>query len=138
MMTPDHVRSMIDDFSKTAQQDGKDLSNFDWCMQLRLSIAETEEEAQRSCQWLLEDQPEMAKYAGYMWKRKDNWRGAEEAPRCSLTTAVIGTPDDVKATVQEFVDAGSTHFGLWFMYSDYPSLLEQIRLFATEAIPAFR
>ncbi len=141
MMTPDHIRSMIDDFSKTAQQVGKDLTNFDWCMQLRLSIADTEEEARRNCQWLLEDQPEMAKYAGYMWKRKDTWRdaeGAEEAPRSSLTTAITGTPDDVKATVQAFVDAGSTHFDLWFMYSDYASLLRQIRLFATEVMPAFK
>ena len=141
MMTPDIVKDMIADFSVTARQAGKDISNFDWCMQLRLSIAETAEEAQKYCEWLLEDQPEMAKYAGYMWKRKDTWRdaeGAEEAPRSSLTTAVIGTPADVKAVVQQFVDAGSTHFDLWFMYSDYESLLKQMRLFATEVMPAFQ
>ena len=141
MMTPEIVGNMIQDFSATARQAGRDISNFDWCMQLRLSIAETEEEAQKNCEWLLQDQPEMAKYAGYMWKRKDTWRDAEgagEAPRSSLTTAVIGTPDDVKAVVQAFVDAGSTHFDLWFMYSNYDSLLKQMRLFATEVMPAFQ
>ena len=44
----------------------------------------------------------------------------------------------MKAVVQAFVDAGSTHFDLWFMYSNYDSLLKQMRLFATEVMPAFQ
>ena len=141
MQMPHHLRSIREDFSRTAEQEGRDLSDFEWCFQLRLSIGETEEEARKNVAWVVADQPEMAKYAGYMWKKEDTWRdvtGAEEAPKSNLDTAVIGTPDDVRERVRQYVDAGATHFDLWFIYPDYKSLMKQIQLFAKEVIPAFR
>ena len=141
LMMPHHIKSMIAEFSETARQAGKDMTNFDWCFQQRLSIAETEEEARKNVEWVLADQPNMGKYAGYMWKKQDTWRdakGAEDAPKSNLETAVIGTPEMVRKSIAAYIDAGATHFDMWFIYPDYKSLMRQIRLFAKEVIPAFR
>jgi probable F420-dependent oxidoreductase len=141
LMTPNHVRSMIQDFQKTAKEARRDISNFDWCYQLRLSIGETMEEARRNVEWISKDQPHMARYAGYMWKREDTWRdarGAEEAPKSNIETAVVGTPSVIREKVKEFIDAGANYFDLWFMYPSYDALLKQMRLFAKEVLPAFK
>lgn len=140
MQMPHHLRTIREDFEKTAAQEGRDLTGFDWCFQLRMSIGETEEEARQNVAWVVADQPEMAKYAGYMWKKQDDWRdvtGAEDAPKSNLDTAVIGTPDDVRERVRQYIDAGATYFDLWFIYPNFPSLMKQIRLFAKEVMPAF-
>jgi alkanesulfonate monooxygenase SsuD/methylene tetrahydromethanopterin reductase-like flavin-dependent oxidoreductase (luciferase family) len=141
LMTPQHVKAMIQDFSKTAKESGRDISNFDWCFQLRLSIGETMEEARKNVEWIAQDQPHMARFAGYMWKREDTWRdakGAEEAPKSNVETAVVGTPDTIKKRIREFIDAGANYFDLWFMYPRYDALMKQMSLFAKEVLPAFR
>jgi probable F420-dependent oxidoreductase len=141
LMTPGHVRSMIQDFERTASEAGRDLVNFDWCFQLRLSIGETEEEARKNVEWIAQEQPHMARYAGYMWKREDTWRdakGAEEAPKSNVETAVVGTPPMIRERIEEFIDAGANYFDLWFMYPRYEALIKQMRLFANEVLPALR
>ena len=141
LMTPQHISSMIQDFTKTASAAGRDVSNFDWCFQLRLSIGETMEEARSNAEWVIQDQAKMGQYAGYMWKREDTWRdakGAEEAPKSNLDTAAIGTPDQIRERVQEFIDAGTNYFDLWFIYPNYESLMKQMRLFAEKVIPALK
>ena len=73
--------------------------------------------------------------------KDESWRdvqGGEAAPKSNLATAIIGTPADVRQRIQEFIDAGTTHFDLWFIYPTYESYLKQLRLFATEVLPAFR
>jgi alkanesulfonate monooxygenase SsuD/methylene tetrahydromethanopterin reductase-like flavin-dependent oxidoreductase (luciferase family) len=140
LMMPHHIKGMIAEFNETARQEKKDMSNFDWCFQLRLSIAETEAEARRNVEWVTSDQPNMGQYAGYMWKRQDTWRdaqGAEEAPKSNLSTAIIGTPDDVRRRVREYIDAGANYFDVWYIYPTYESLMRQMRLFATEVMPTF-
>ena len=82
----------------------------------------------------------MAKYAGYMWKKKEGWRdaeGATEAPKSSVETASVGTPSMVLKTVEQFVEAGATHFDLWYMYPNYEGLVMQMKLFAKEVMPSF-
>ncbi len=77
---------------------------------------------------------------GLYLKREDTWReakGAEEAPASSVETAVIGTPGQIRDMVKEFIDAGANYFDLWFMYPTYESLMNQMRLFAKEVLPAF-
>jgi alkanesulfonate monooxygenase SsuD/methylene tetrahydromethanopterin reductase-like flavin-dependent oxidoreductase (luciferase family) len=141
LMTPQIIKSMIRDFTDTAREAGRDIANFDWCFQLRLSIGETMEEARKNVAWIAQDQPHMARYAGYMWKHEDTWRnakGAEEAPASSVETAVVGTPAQIRDKVKEFIDAGANYFDLWFMYPTYESLMRQMRLFAKEVLPAFR
>jgi alkanesulfonate monooxygenase SsuD/methylene tetrahydromethanopterin reductase-like flavin-dependent oxidoreductase (luciferase family) len=141
LVLPSRLRSMIDDFKATARNHGKDMSNFGWCYQLRLSIGETEKEARNNVDWVLTDQQRMSQYAGYMWNKDESWRdapGGEDAPQSALSTAVIGTPELVRERVAQLIDAGSTHFDLWFIYPTYEAFVKQLRLFAKEVIPAFR
>ena len=141
MQMPHHIREIVDEFSDTARNYGKDMSKFEWCYELRLSIAETEAEARQNVDWILADQPNMSRFAGYMWNKQESWRdvqGGAEAPKSNLATAIIGTPADVRQRISEFIAAGTTHFDLWFIYPTYEAYLKQLRLFATEVLPAFR
>ena len=48
---------------------------------------------------------------------------------------LLGTPDEVRAQIQEYIDAGITH---WIIAMGPPFDLAALRLFAEEVIPAFR
>ncbi|MBI4258013.1 MAG: LLM class flavin-dependent oxidoreductase [Thaumarchaeota archaeon] len=130
LMNPETMRSMVQDFKATAKQAGKNLSKFDWCFQLRLSIGETEKEARTYCDWIAGAQQEAWRYWGLMYKQK-------EAPVSAVKTASVGTPSKIISDVEKFIEAGTTHFDLWFMYPRYENLLTQMRLFAKEVIPSF-
>ena len=96
LMTPSIVKSMIEDFKKTAKDAGKNMSNFDWCFQMRLSIGATDDVARNNCDWIPQQQTSMGRYAGYMWNVKENWReakgGVKDAPKSNVETAAVGTP----------------------------------------------
>src|SRR3990172_8801481 len=130
LRNPKDLKTYVQNLNDAARQEGKNLSNFDWCYQLRLSIGKDEEEAQRNAAWVIEEQPEMARYAGYMWK-------LQEANRASIEGATIGAPSQVLKTVEEAADAGATSLDLWFIYPRVDHLLTQLRLFAKEIIPSF-
>jgi len=54
-----------------------------------------------------------------------------------VETASVGTPSMVLKTVEQFVEAGATHFDLWYMYPNYEGLVMQMKLFAKEVMPSF-
>src|SRR5256886_3766463 len=115
LMTPQHIKSMIRDFTNTAREARRDIANFDWCYQLRLSIGETMEEARKNVEWIAQDQPHIARYANYIWKREDSWRdakGAEEAPASSVETAVCGAASHKPWKVYGVIYARASDFGL--------------------------
>jgi probable F420-dependent oxidoreductase len=51
---------------------------------------------------------------------------------------IFGSVDDVRRRVQEFVDAGVTHFELKLLYSSIDELVEQMQLWAETIMPEFR
>lgn len=59
----------------------------------------------------------------------------DELPQSVKDTWIIGTPDEVAAQVQGYIDLGISHFLLWFM--DAPDHAG-IELFAREVAPRFR
>jgi alkanesulfonate monooxygenase SsuD/methylene tetrahydromethanopterin reductase-like flavin-dependent oxidoreductase (luciferase family) len=62
--------------------------------------------------------------------------GETDAPPAALReTTVIGTPDEVRAQLGEYVAAGIAHFMLWFL--DAPDEAG-MRLFAERVVPQFR
>ena len=130
LMMPNDLRKMVDDYKQTAREEGADISKFDWCFQLRLSIAQTDGEALQNCSWIASSQPDVWRYWGLMWQRK-------EAPVEAVRKASVGTPSKIIKDVEQFIDAGTTHFDLWFMYPRYEELLRQMRLFAKEVLPSF-
>jgi alkanesulfonate monooxygenase SsuD/methylene tetrahydromethanopterin reductase-like flavin-dependent oxidoreductase (luciferase family) len=50
---------------------------------------------------------------------------------------IFGSVDDVRRRVDEFVEAGVTHFELKLMYRSMDELHEQMELFAEHIIPAY-
>ena len=124
------LRTLIQDFNDAASQEGRSVAGFEWCYALRLSLGETEEDAKRNAAWIVDDQPHMAQYAGYMWK-------LGEASRASVQGASVGMTSKILKAVEEAVDAGATAFDLWFMYPRFEDFRKQLRLFAKEIIPSF-
>ena len=56
----------------------------------------------------------------------------------ALERHIIGSVDDVRRRVQEFVEAGVEHLELKFIYPSLDSLRRQMELWAREIFPAFR
>ena len=56
----------------------------------------------------------------------------------ALDRHIFGSVDDVCRRVEEFVEAGVTHFELKLLYSTMEELLQQMDLFANEVVPKFR
>ncbi|MEO8397521.1 MAG: hypothetical protein ABI700_31275, partial [Chloroflexota bacterium] len=61
--------------------------------------------------------------------------GASDEYPHYLTDGLVGTPDEIKAQLQAYIDLGATHFMLWFM--DAPQT-DGMRLFAEQVAPSFR
>ena len=59
----------------------------------------------------------------------------DELPQSVLKMWIIGTPDQVAAQVQSYLDLGISHFLFWFMDAPDPAGLE---LFARTVAPRFR
>jgi len=138
--TPEGVKSLIEDFKVTAKQAGKDLSKFEWCLSMRVSIGTTEAEAREASAWITDIQTSMSQYAGYMHKEKETWRtakGGDAAPKSNVETAAVGTPSDILKAAEAYVDAGVTHISVWFMYPRYDIFVRQMKLFSKEVISCF-
>ena len=91
---------------------GRDPSEIAVSTHPNLSIARTHEEAERKAR-------EAAARFGEF--KSENW--------------VLGTPDEIKDRLHNYLDAGVTQ---WIMAAGAPFDLEGLRLFAEEVIPAFR
>lgn len=66
--------------------------------------------------------------------RDEAQRLAEASPFYDAVSAIVGTPDDVAATLGRWVGTGVTHFQLRF--ADFPRT-DSARLFAREVLPRF-
>ena len=60
---------------------------------------------------------------------------SDEYPRYLTDTGLVGTPDEVQAQLQAYIELGATHFMLWFL--DAPAT-DGMRLFAEQVAPQFR
>jgi probable F420-dependent oxidoreductase len=56
----------------------------------------------------------------------------------ALDRHIFGSVEDVQRRVEEFVDAGVTHFELKFIYPTMDELTRQMELWAEEILPAYR
>ncbi|MCU1615206.1 MAG: hypothetical protein JWO98_2746 [Frankiales bacterium] len=56
----------------------------------------------------------------------------------ALDRHIFGSVDDVRRRVQEFVDAGVTHFELKLLYSSMEELTDQMQLWADRIMPEFQ
>jgi hypothetical protein len=77
------------------------------------------------------DQVDMWKFVGFMQGLGDTGIMGH------IANVPAGTPDDICRLLQSYADAGSNWFDIFFIYRDFDQLLDQLRLFAREVIPAF-
>lgn len=131
LTTPDDFRTMTRHFTKVAKAAGRDISDFVWCAQRRVSIALTREEAYRNVEWIAKEQPDQWKHHGYTVDH------GEEGGRANLKAVTTGTPADIRVMIGEYVAAGTNHFEVSFVYRTFDAMLNQMRLFASEVLPAF-
>lgn len=61
--------------------------------------------------------------------------GTQELPQAVSRTWLAGTPDEIESQIRAYVQAGISHFLLWFM--DAPDA-DGLELFAREVAPRFR
>jgi alkanesulfonate monooxygenase SsuD/methylene tetrahydromethanopterin reductase-like flavin-dependent oxidoreductase (luciferase family) len=129
---PGEIAVMISDFRRTAGEVGRDLSGFDYCVQRRISLGETEAEAHENVDWVVTEQTDMWRWAGYMQAQ------GEAGYTANLANVSLGTPDDMCRMVEGYADAGATMIEIVPAFATYDQLLRQVRLFGREVLPAFR
>jgi alkanesulfonate monooxygenase SsuD/methylene tetrahydromethanopterin reductase-like flavin-dependent oxidoreductase (luciferase family) len=131
LITPEETGAMVRAFQATAQSHGRDLAGFAWCCQRKLAIGRTEADAISAVEWLARDQADMWKFTGFMQGLGDT------GVMSHIANVWAGTPDQICALLQPYVDAGSDWFDIFFIHRSFDALLDELRLFAREVIPAF-
>jgi probable F420-dependent oxidoreductase len=130
--TSQQFEEMVRDFTSVARAAGKDMAEFDWCAQRRFGIGRSEDEALGHVRWMAREQADMWQYAGYM-----HGQGAL-GTQMNIKMATVGTPDVVRANIDEFLAAGANHIEVAFIYPHHRSFMDQLRLFADAVIPSYR
>lgn len=131
LAAPDEVEGMIRDFRATAAAVGRDLAGFEYCIQRRIAIGETEAAAHEVVDWVAQEQADMWKWAGYMHAQGTAGTSA------NLANVSIGTPPEMRALVERYAASGATMMEIVPAFATYDQLLRQLRLFGREVLPAF-
>ena len=129
---PDQVADLIRDFKAIAAAAGRDLAGFEYCIQRRISLGATEAEAHENIDWVLTEQTDMWKWAGYLHAQ------GEAGFQTAVANVSIGTPDQLVALIERYAASGATMMEVVPSFDTYDQLLRQLRLFGTEVLPAFR
>jgi alkanesulfonate monooxygenase SsuD/methylene tetrahydromethanopterin reductase-like flavin-dependent oxidoreductase (luciferase family) len=118
LVSPDAYRRSVDAVRAEAVAAGRDLAGFEWCLYLYCSIRADGDRAR----------DDVARFLGGAYGDK---------PREMLDRiAPAGTPDEVAARVQAYVDAGARHIVV--SPAAPADTLEVVRLAATEVLPQLR
>jgi len=131
LITPEETGSMIRAFQETAREQSRDLTGFAWCCQRKLAIGRTPAEAREAVEWLARDQADMWKFTGFMQGLGDS------GVMTHIANVPAGTPDQICELLQPYAEAGSDWFDIFFIHRTYDALLDEMRLFAREVMPAF-
>jgi alkanesulfonate monooxygenase SsuD/methylene tetrahydromethanopterin reductase-like flavin-dependent oxidoreductase (luciferase family) len=130
--SPDEFRTMIADFSDSARASGRDLTDFTWCAQRRVSLGHTVDEAAANVAWMQREQADMWRFVGHLHDRGGH------GTALSHSMAAVGTPDDIARNLSLYADEGVGYFGIAFTYPTYENLVAQMRLFGDKVIPVFK
>ncbi len=128
------VREYLRAVTAACVAEGRAPDSLEKSMELQVLIAPDRETLRRRLQRIVDLDPSgQAKQAGDAPLRAF-LSGETDAIPDLHRPALIGTPDDVRQQIGEYIDAGITHFMLWFL--DAPGD-EGMTLFAERIFPAF-
>jgi F420-dependent oxidoreductase-like protein len=112
---PSEIAATIALLRSACEKIGRDVDEIELSCHPLMSIASTAEEAEAKAQ------AAVARVGSSVDENRGRW--------------LLGTPDDVRRQLQQFIDVGVTH---WVIGMGAPFDLEGLALFANEVIPTFR
>lgn len=117
-LTPEEARIGISSVKETASNSGRNPSRYIFAHEMFTALDESSEIARESASKSL----------------STNFSSVEEGMKRSL----VGTPNEITLKLKEYEKAGVEITELKFVYSNIPSLLEMMRLFAERVQPQFK
>jgi len=130
--TAESLAASVREFTAAAARADKDLTGFQWWGRRRFSIARSKAEAEANARWMATDQSEMWRYTGSAYEQ------GKKGEEVNVKVSTIGTPDDIKRSIDEYVAAGAGHIEVGFIYRRHDELMEQVQLFAETVMPAYQ
>jgi probable F420-dependent oxidoreductase len=122
-MPPDEMHATAELIQRYAEEAGRDDVRFEIARQFYVSIAPTEAEAVAN------------RSAAVPPATKERPSPATATPGSSSEPTLVGTPEQIRARLQEYVTAGATELCVIFYAPDLEATERQLRLFATEVMP---
>ena len=130
ILTTDELRHGLAGVQEACEKVGRSIDEIDVAPQFGISVCRTHEEAEekfRNCQ--------LYKHAMSLSQSTMKGRDASNIADRHL----IGSVDEVIERIQQYIDAGVTHFSaMTFVDDDLTQTRESMQLFAEEVLPAFR
>lgn len=124
-MPPDELRATAAQIQEYAAEAGRGDTRFEIARQFYVSIAPTEEAASTN------------REAAVPTATKPQAPPAAPAkPATPQEPTLIGTPDRIRSRLQDYIAAGATELCVIFYAPDFEATERQMRLFATEVMPA--
>lgn len=124
-LSPDEMAHGVTVVRRTAEEAGRDPEQITVAVEKLTSIARTRDEA-------LERALPTIRTSSHTYERD------VDDISFALDRHIIGSVDDVRRRVDEFVEAGVRHFELKLIYPTMDVLMAQMELWAEEIIPQFR
>lgn len=134
-VTPDQFPVAIKDLNERLDRRGRKPNSLKVGTEIQILLADTEEDAQHQAGRTMG-----AFETGYA----GTTGGFAEDKQATSTlneiwaSSLIGTPEQVRDRIAQYVEAGCTYFELKFIYHDLDHLFNQWRRFADVVMPAFR
>ncbi len=131
----DQLRQRLTDLQSACMAVGRDYDTLEKSLEIQILIAPDIAELRQTLQTMLDHTPSGASMPDDA-DLHDFLSGATDSLPAILTdTWLIGTPTDVSAQIQRYVNMGFTHFMLWFV--DAPNE-GGLRLFSEQVASHFR
>jgi probable F420-dependent oxidoreductase len=134
-VTPDQFPTAIADLEKRLADRGREPGSLTYGSEIQILLADTEGEAKRQAARTMGAFEEG--YAGTTGGFADSPESADTLSEI-WASSLIGTPEQVRDKLHEYVSAGCTYFELKFIYHDLEHLLSQWQSFMKVVAPDFR
>jgi alkanesulfonate monooxygenase SsuD/methylene tetrahydromethanopterin reductase-like flavin-dependent oxidoreductase (luciferase family) len=129
------MRKRLDALRAACQKVGRSFDELEISYEVQILVAPSREAIREKIGDMLAlttvggQVPEDADFQAFVDGETDDY------PRYLTDSWLIGTPDEVKAQLQTFIDIGATHFMFWF--ADAPKT-DGMQLFMDQVAPAFK